>query len=103
MFRTALFVRNDSSDLRYSRSVVFFFGCVYRGYRGAISKYSDAIIAAADVPEALAPAYLNRSVAEYKLSNFGRALADAEQSLRILPGNAKAHYRYVKPAVLLMY
>lgn len=65
-----------------------------RGYRHAIQKYNEAITAAADVPEALAPALLNRSMAEFQLENYGRALQDVEKSLNLMPGNVKAHYRY---------
>lgn len=64
-----------------------------RGYRSAIVKYTDAIVVAADVPEALAPALLNRSMAEFKLENYGRALRDVERSLALDPGNVKARYR----------
>lgn len=77
-------------------SLYFLCVIVPRGYRHAISTYNKAIIAAKDVPEALAPALLNRAMAEFKLENFGRALQDVEQSLSLCPGNAKAHYRYGK-------
>lgn len=33
-------------------------------------------------------------MAEFKLENYGRALRDVEKSLVLMPGNAKAHYRY---------
>lgn len=66
-----------------------------RGYKNAIRKYDEAIQAAEDVPEALAPALLNRAMAEFKLENYGRALQDVEESLSVMPGNVKAHYRYV--------
>lgn len=69
----------------------------YRGYRHAISTYNKAVAAAEDVPEALAPVLLNRAMAEFKLGNFGRALGDLEKSLSLMPGNAKAHYRYAWP------
>lgn len=65
-----------------------------RGYHNAIKKYNDAIQAAGDVKEALAPALLNRAVVEFKLENYGRALQDVEKSLSLSPGNIKAHYRY---------
>lgn len=66
-----------------------------RGYKNAIKKYSDAIIAAKDVPEALAPAFLNRATAEFKLGNYGKCLRDVDMSLRYEPGIVKVHYRYV--------
>lgn len=78
-------------------ALVWRFAAVYlcgRGFKNAIRKYNEAIKAAADVPEALAPALLNRAMAEFKLQNYGRALQDVEKSLTVLPGNVKAHYRY---------
>lgn len=74
-----------------------------RGYKNAIKEYNEAIQAAADVPEALAPALLNRAMAEFKLENYGRALQDVEKSLSVMPGNVKAHYRYVREGNVLCF
>lgn len=72
-----------------------------RGYKNAIKKYNQAILAAGDVPEALAPALLNRAMAEFKLQNYGKSLQDVERSLSVLPGNVKAHYRALLCAIEL--
>lgn len=63
------------------------------GTRVAIQKYTDAIHTAEGNTVATAAALANRSAAELKLGNYGRALADAEASLRMQPRQVKAHYR----------
>eukprot|EP00177_Eucheuma_denticulatum_P000315 GFKZ01000540.1.p1 GENE.GFKZ01000540.1~~GFKZ01000540.1.p1 ORF type:complete len:378 (+),score=44.68 GFKZ01000540.1:123-1256(+) len=72
-----------------------------RGYKNAINKYNQAILAAGDVPEALAPALLNRAMAEFKLQNYGKSLQDVNRSLSVLPRNVKAHYRALLCAIEL--
>lgn len=67
----------------------------HRGYKAAIAKYTEAIRAADGVPAVAGTAYLNRAVAEFKLGNFGRALEDAEASLRLDSSSIKARYRCV--------
>lgn len=75
-----------------------FFLC--RGCRGAIQKYTEAISAAKGDPEAMVPALLNRSIAQYKLGNYGHSLNDAKSCLEVNPRDVKALYRYVPFKVL---
>lgn len=68
---------------------------LFRGCREAIKKYTEAISAAKGDTEAVVPALLNRSIAQYKLGNYGHSLNDAKACLEVNPSDVKALYRYV--------
>lgn len=61
-------------------------------YIRAVAKYSEAL-KACDNADIKAAAFANRAAAQLKLQNHGKALADAEDALRLNGDHIKSRYR----------
>lgn len=69
-------------------------------YIRAVAKYSEAL-KACDSAEIRASAFANRAATQLKLQNYGKALADAEEALKLSGDHIKSRYRAASCCVRL--
>lgn len=73
-------------------SIFLFFQLLEVNYDQAIDEYTKAIALKLNSPKS-AVYYANRAFAHMKLENYGLAIADCEDAIKLDPNYAKAYYR----------
>lgn len=81
-----------AEDLREQGNTLFKHGS-RPSYIRAVTKYSEALNVHCDNAEVKSAAYANRAAAHLKLKNYGKALADAEEALKLNGDHVKSRYR----------
>jgi serine/threonine-protein phosphatase 5 len=76
----------------YKIHINFFYYFPEGNYDQAIDEYTKAIALKLNSPKS-AVYFANRAFAHMKLENYGLAIADCEDSIKLDPNYAKAYYR----------